>query len=622
MIRWTACQHCGEPLSTGGGAMTCTGCGAELALEAGVLHAATEEYPYYGEVPSEVIRGWRDLMSVADEDDEPAEIFADHPWMRRYVFDRGRTDPLQLLGPLEGMRVLDVGCGWGLYSEQLARAGAEVVALDTTRERAEFTAARLARIDGRHTVLWGSLQDAPLRAGSFDAVLLVGVLEWMPEAQRSGRPEDVQRAVLRRVASLLRDGGRMMLCIENRFGAHYFLGRPEEHTGRRFTSLLPRRGAAAYLRRVQNGRGARTRTHSPRALARLVLEAGMQPRPPAYALPAYTLPRFIVGNERGQAHGMRVLLEDVIDLGRRHRALAPLQRLIARPEIGLRLSRAFAPSLILIADRGARAPRPNTECLVFTGPRPFNATGVTAWLDEDGRPLRYEKHARTAAGVRELAAEHEVLELAREAFSPEIAVPVVLEASERRLVTAALPGARLSAMTRHGLAAVVRGCTDVAEGLGSASARNASPLELGAVQLDPAVGPEARDRLERLARELGLDRLCAGFAHGDLHPANVLIAGDGRIGLVDWALAAERVPVAFDILYLVAELGRIVAPDRPAGTLHPAFDPALATFVRAAGLEPQELEAYVQLFWASVHERAGVPFDQRSRTRPEGAGRA
>src|SRR5688572_10220617 len=142
MVGWSGCTRCGRALIRERDGLHCHECARTWQIRDGVLHAATVEYRYYGEVAAETIAHWRDVLAEGREDDPP-EIFADDPWMRRYVFDRGRTDPLYLLGPLEGLRVLDVGCGWGLYSEQLARAGAEVLALDTTRERAAWTAARL-----------------------------------------------------------------------------------------------------------------------------------------------------------------------------------------------------------------------------------------------------------------------------------------------------------------------------------------------------------------------------------------------------------------------------------------------------------------------------------------------
>ena len=80
--------------------------------------------------------------------------------------------------PHEAQRVLDVGCGDGILSTQLAEAGVRrVVGLDVD-------AGVLNRARARHpaaTVEWlqGDVLDVPLEAGSFDAVVSVATLHHM-----------------------------------------------------------------------------------------------------------------------------------------------------------------------------------------------------------------------------------------------------------------------------------------------------------------------------------------------------------------------------------------------------------------------------------------------------------
>jgi SAM-dependent methyltransferase len=101
--------------------------------------------------------------------------------------------------PHGAQRVLDVGCGDGILSAQLAEAGVRhVVGLDVD-------AGVLDRARARHpgvTVDWvhGDVLDAPLEAGSFDAVVSVATLHHM----------DAEKG-LKRFAELVRPSGAVAI---------------------------------------------------------------------------------------------------------------------------------------------------------------------------------------------------------------------------------------------------------------------------------------------------------------------------------------------------------------------------------------------------------------------------
>jgi 2-polyprenyl-6-hydroxyphenyl methylase/3-demethylubiquinone-9 3-methyltransferase len=151
----------------------------------------------------------------------------------------GESRPLHDLNPvrfgyiaervsLKGARALDVGCGGGLLSEALARAGAQVTAIDLAP--AVLDVARLHLHESGLSVDYREVAVETLAAqmpGAFDVVTCMEMLEHVPEPA----------SVIRACATLLKPGGKLFLSTLNRtplaFGAA-ILG--AEHVLR----LLPR----------------------------------------------------------------------------------------------------------------------------------------------------------------------------------------------------------------------------------------------------------------------------------------------------------------------------------------------------------------------------------------------
>lgn len=98
-----------------------------------------------------------------------------------------------LLDPQPGERILDLGCGDGVLTEQLTAAGASVLGIDADAAMLAAASARgldVARIDG---------QNLPF-AAEFDAVFTNAALHWMPD----------QAAVAAGVFRALKPGGRFV----------------------------------------------------------------------------------------------------------------------------------------------------------------------------------------------------------------------------------------------------------------------------------------------------------------------------------------------------------------------------------------------------------------------------
>ena len=97
-------------------------------------------------------------------------------------------------------RLLDVGCGNGTLLAAMRALGWDVLGIEPDPE-----AARIAREVGKLPVVTGSLEDARLPAGSFDAVTVSHVIEHVPDP----------RALLRECSRLLSSGGQLIVATPN-----------------------------------------------------------------------------------------------------------------------------------------------------------------------------------------------------------------------------------------------------------------------------------------------------------------------------------------------------------------------------------------------------------------------
>jgi trans-aconitate methyltransferase len=100
---------------------------------------------------------------------------------------------LELLAPRKGERILDIGCGDGVLTQNLAEAGADVTGVDGSAEM--IAAARARGLDAR--VMDGQ---ALTFDAEFDAAFSNAALHWMLDAA----------AVARGVFAALKPGGRFV----------------------------------------------------------------------------------------------------------------------------------------------------------------------------------------------------------------------------------------------------------------------------------------------------------------------------------------------------------------------------------------------------------------------------
>ncbi len=141
-----------------------------------------------------------------------------HAWLGlpSYVWREGQERRLNLIlryAPVSGKKVLDVGCGIGLYLRKFKELGAIIYGVDIDEEKIAEASGEL------RSLAVASAESLPFRPGAFDLVLLHEVLEHIADDGRA-----VAEAV-----RVLRPGGKAVIFVPNRlypFETHgFFLGK-------------------------------------------------------------------------------------------------------------------------------------------------------------------------------------------------------------------------------------------------------------------------------------------------------------------------------------------------------------------------------------------------------------
>ncbi|ABM42623.1 MULTISPECIES: bifunctional 2-polyprenyl-6-hydroxyphenol methylase/3-demethylubiquinol 3-O-methyltransferase UbiG [Diaphorobacter] len=119
-----------------------------------------------------------------------------------------RLDWINQLSPLEGRKVLDVGCGGGILSDSMARKGAEVTGIDLASKalrvaRLHALEAETPRVQYREISVEELANECP---GSFDTVTCMEMLEHVPDPQ----------SVVAACARLVKPGGWVFFSTINR----------------------------------------------------------------------------------------------------------------------------------------------------------------------------------------------------------------------------------------------------------------------------------------------------------------------------------------------------------------------------------------------------------------------
>jgi len=201
------------------------------------------------------------MFPLTADTSEDKSIKLGHP---SYVWRFGQDRRLDLMSqhvPLEGQRILDIGCGLGMYVRKLLAVSDDVYGVDIDPEKVAEASQQLPHIQ------IASAESLPFEAASFDVVLMHEVIEHVTDDRRA-----VAEAL-----RVLAPGGHVLIFVPNRlypFETHGFYWRGHYHFGNiPLINYLPdtlrsrlaphvRTYTTADLRRLLNGLPARLEYHT------------------------------------------------------------------------------------------------------------------------------------------------------------------------------------------------------------------------------------------------------------------------------------------------------------------------------------------------------------------------
>lgn len=230
-----------------------------------------------GDVEDRIIR----IIAENPPEDYVNAIYANFDWSAYYHLTHIRQNILNWYPFRPDSEILEIGCGLGAITNMLCSRCSHVTAVELSLKRA--TAALLrCREQSNLDIIVGNLNDITFTR-QFDYITLIGVLEYQGSYTDSDNP---YLDFLRKVKTLLKPNGKLLIAIENQYGLKYWCGAREDHTG------IPFEGLNQYSISPK-----KVRTFSRASLDNLIRRSGLQHTFFYYPMPDYKLPTVIYSQE-------------------------------------------------------------------------------------------------------------------------------------------------------------------------------------------------------------------------------------------------------------------------------------------------------------------------------------
>lgn len=198
--------------------------------------------------------------------------------------------------------VLEIGGGMGSLTPVLAEKCAHVTVIEPSTARADIIRLRCEKYENVD-VLTQSIQRLS-KSLKFDYITVIGVLEYAGLGTTFNNP---WQKFMDECTAHLKEGGSLLLAIENKWGLKYWSGAAEDHTGIPFDSISGYALSGGRTSRYADTDGT-IRTFSSKELRNILSNSGLNSTRFYYPFPDYKFPTLILTDESRNAAGF---IEDV-----------------------------------------------------------------------------------------------------------------------------------------------------------------------------------------------------------------------------------------------------------------------------------------------------------------------
>ncbi len=174
-----------------------------------------------------------DLLEIVQSKKDIEDVLAnDNRWAILYHLSPIRENILNWYPFKENASLLEIGGGCGAITGCLCQKVSHVSVVELSKRRSTINLERNSHHDNLEIIV-GNLNDIEFEQ-KFDYITLIGVLEYAGSFTKTDNP---YKDFLKNIKSYLKEDGKLLIAIENRYGLKYFAGAKEDHTSKEFDGV-------------------------------------------------------------------------------------------------------------------------------------------------------------------------------------------------------------------------------------------------------------------------------------------------------------------------------------------------------------------------------------------------